>query len=172
MCLSFLITYRYRYGTMARRRRRSWLAKRAEPGTHVPTQTAPKAPLLARKASRYFISYTVPVRYRYYTLLRLYTPVFGIPMTADSIFFIFWSNRPGRWRNSGFFYFYVLAPHNCGGGGEDLAGGRGLRGAVVPHQSPSIQIKYALQVCFSHRKLFKEVRSPPSIYIFLLTFLL
>ena len=60
-----------RYGTMARRRRRSWLAKRAEPGTHVPTtHKAPKAPLLARRAKRHFISYTtVPVPV--YTLLRL-----------------------------------------------------------------------------------------------------
>ena len=48
--MGFFSFHRYRYGTMARRRRRSWLAKRAEPGTHVPTtHKAPKAPLLARK---------------------------------------------------------------------------------------------------------------------------
>ena len=41
--------YRYRYDGAEG----AWLAKRADPGTHVPTtHTAPKAPLLARKASR------------------------------------------------------------------------------------------------------------------------
>ena len=55
------------------------------------------------------------------------------------------------------------------GGVGGAAGGGGLRGAVVPHQSPSTQraLNYALQVCFSRRKLFKEVRSPPSIYQYL-----
>ena len=54
--MGFFSFHRYRYGTMARRRRRSWLAKRAEPGTHVPiAHTAPKAPLLARKKAIFFI---------------------------------------------------------------------------------------------------------------------
>ena len=35
---------------------------------------------------------------------------------------------------------------------------------MVPHQGSSTQLNYALHVCFSHRQLFKEVRSPPSIY--------
>ena len=103
---------------MARRKRRSWLAKRAEPGTHVPiTHTAPKAPLLARKkASDFFIC--------------------------------------------------VFAPTTIGGTGRV---GGGLRGAV-PHQSPSTQLNYALQVCFSRLKLIRgSEKSTVDLYFSLLT---
>ncbi len=74
--------------------------------------------------------------------------------------------RRRSWLAKKRFFYLCLCPHNYWGGGEWRRIGRvGLRGAV-PHQSPSTQLKYALQVCFSRRKLFKEVRSPPSIYSF------
>ena len=71
--------------------------------------------------------------------------------------------RRRSWLAKKRFFYLCLCPLNYWG---EWAGGRGgLRGAV-PHQSPSTQraLNYALQVCFSRRKLFKEVRSPPSIY--------
>ena len=102
----FICTPAVRYGlartppAVRRRRRRSWLAKRAE----------------------HFISYTGR------------NPIYSY----------------------GIFYFCVLAHHNWGGG--EWAGGWGgaARGcAVVPHQSPTTQPNYALQVCFSRRKLIR-----------------
>jgi len=54
-------------------------------------------------------------------------------------------------------FFFPPAPQGGGGGGG---------GESHSHQSPTTQLNYALQVCISRRKLFKEVRSPPSIYKF------
>ena len=169
---------------MARRRRRSWLAKRAEPENHVPTtrkRRRRRRSWLAKRADTSYIIY----RYRYipvYTLLlRLYdcTHRFGIPLltAADFLFFLFFDPRitpagpQTKFRppfcKDGIFYFCVLAHHNWGGGaGRGGVGGWVGAARVWSHtrQSPSTQLKYALHVCFSRRKLFKEVRSPPSIY--------
>ena len=101
--MGFFSFHRYRYGTMARRRRRSWLAKRAEPENHVPTtrkRRRRRRSWLAKRADTSYIIY----RYRYipvYTLLlRLYdcTHRFGIPLltAADFLFFLFFDPRiPG-----------------------------------------------------------------------------
>ena len=55
------------------------------------------------------------------------------------------------------FFIFVSLPTTTGGGGSGRAGGGGAaRGcAVVPHQSPTTQPNYALQVCFSRRKLIR-----------------
>ena len=63
--VSVIFDYRYRYGTIARRRRRSWLAKRAEPGTHVPPprrRRRRRRSWLAKRADTSYIIY----RYRLY----------------------------------------------------------------------------------------------------------
>ena len=99
-----------------RRRRRSWLAKRADTSYH--------------KIYGY--------RYRYTgTLLRLYIPVFGIPMTADPFFFHFLITPAGPQTKFRLFLFLCPCPPQLwGAGGGEVDGWAGAARGCGPTPEP------------------------------------
>ena len=102
-----------------RRRRRSWLAKRADTSYH--------------KIYGY--------RYRYTgTLLRLYIPVFGIPMTADPFFFHFLITPAGPQTKFRLFLFLCPCPPQLwGAAGGGLGGWAGAaRGCGPPFHTTKL----------------------------------